>query len=135
MICCDPDELQYGKQVNDSTWEFVQVTHPKLLDLYSGVPELFCEAYEASSALNSSCVKDAVHSRGGVVWSVIDLKEYSDEEVENYISCYGYTLKDSDCNRRTPIKRLYGNWQQICCECIFEQDNQATILENLNGLI
>lgn len=134
MICCDPDELQFCKQINESIWEFVQITHSKLYDLYNGSPEQFCEAYDGDSVLNGIYVRNAVHGIGGVVCSIIDLNDYKDEEIENYICGYGYTLKDAGSGR-TPIKKLYGNWQQISCECIFEQDNQATILANLNGII
>lgn len=73
MICCDPDDLQFGKQINESTWEFVQVTHPKLYDLYNGSPEQFCKAYDGDSVLNGLHVRDAVHGKGGVVCSIISV--------------------------------------------------------------
>lgn len=133
MICCDPDELQFGKQINESTWEFVQVTHPKLYNLYNGSPEKFCEAYDGATSLNGIHVRNAIHGRGGAVCGIIDLNDYNDEEIEDYICGYGFTLKDAS-NGRTPIKTIDGNWQRICCECIFEQDNQSTILANLNGI-
>ena len=133
MICCDPDELQFGKQINESTWEFVQVTHPKLYNLYNGSPEKFCEAYDGATSLNGIHVRNAIHGRGGAVCGIIDLNDYNDEEIEDYICGYVFTLKDAS-NGRTPIKTIDGNWQQICCECIFEQDNQSTILANLNGI-
>lgn len=134
MICCDPDELQFCKQINESTWVFVQVTHPKLYGLYSGEPIQFGDAYGKGVTYNGINVTDAVHNKGGVICGIIDLNDYKDEEIEDYICGYGYTLKDAS-NGRTPIKKLYGNWQQISCECIFEQDNQSAILANMNGLI
>lgn len=135
MICCDPDELQFCKQINESIWEFVQITHSKLYDLYNGSPEQFCEAYDGDSVLNGIHVRNAVHYKRGVVCCIVDLNDYEDEEIEDYICGYGYTLNDNASNGRTSIKKLYSNWQQICCECIFEQDNQTIILANLNGLI
>lgn len=135
MICCDPDELQFCKQINESTWEFVQVTHSKLYGLYSGEPTQLSEAYKNDVTYKGINVTDAIHCKGGITCGIIDLNDYEDEEIEDYICGYGYTLNDNASNGRTSIKKLYSNWQQICCECIFEQDNQTIILANLNGLI
>ena len=109
------------------------MTHPKLYNLYNGSPEKFCEAYDGATSLNGIHVRNAIHGRGGAVCGIIDLNDYNDEEIEDYVCGYGFTLKDAS-NGRTPIKTIDGNWQQICCECIFEQDNQSTILANLNGI-
>ena len=61
---------------------------------------------------------------GETYQSVIDLKDYTDEEIEDVITTYGYTLKETKIRNCKNIHKLYSadaNW--IMAECIFEQEN------------
>ena len=79
-------------------------------DAYKG----FVEAY-----YNDEDVRRIIDSHTGVYAGEIDLADYTDEEIEDHINAYGYTLNGDSSNF---IQNTYGDsWKQICCECIYEQ--------------
>jgi hypothetical protein len=56
--------------------------------------------------------------------TIIDLSDYTKEEIESIINSYGYTLGKVTINGLSSIHGLYGvdtNW--IIAECIFETEN------------
>ena len=64
------------------------------------------------------CVDDGPFN--AVVSATIDLHDYKEREIERCINTYGYTILGD--NRFVDIKKEYRyNWQQLCCECLFEE--------------
>lgn len=114
MICTDPATLQFGREVSDGCWFYLQVRDDDVLCKYEDNPNGFVEAY-----YHYEDVRRIIDSPTGVYAGEIDLADYTDEEIEDHINAYGYTLNESSTNC---IRNTYGNsWKQICCECIFEQ--------------
>lgn len=114
MICTDPATLKFGKEVSDGCWYYLQVRADSVLCKYEDNPKGFVEAY-----YNDDDVRRIIDSHTGVYAGEIDLADYTDEEIEDHINAYGYTLNGDSSNF---IQNTYGDsWKQICCECIFEQ--------------
>ncbi len=84
-VCTDSDTQQYGRQINETTFQFKEKGKDK---------------------------------------SIVDIKKYSNEQIENIINSYGYTLEPNHrTNNNQNIHVLYGeeaNW--IIAECIFESE-------------
>ena len=86
-ICTDPDNEQYGKQISERVFEFKELA-----------------------------TNEDEYDFGEYIELKINLDDYTQEEVEEYISAY-YT----DLNE---IFNIYGeeaDW--IIAECIFEQES------------
>lgn len=55
-----------------------------------------------------------------VVSASVDLNHYKEIEIEQCINAFGYTIIDD--KRFIDIKKEKGYaWQQLCCECLFEE--------------
>lgn len=94
-VCGDPDSAQYLRKLeNEPTcWECIEMRGP--------YPEF-----------NTS--KGPVLGKYGVVHTVVDLNDYSEEEVLDYIRGYGYESREN-------VAEQYGDSaEQIIIECIFE---------------
>lgn len=114
MICTDPATLQFCREVSDGCWYYLQVRDDSVLCKYEDNPEEFVEAY-----YNDEGIRGIIDSHTGVYAGDVDLSDCTEEEIENHISAYGYTLNEDSSNF---IQNAYGDsWKQICCECIFEQ--------------
>lgn len=87
MICTDPATLQFGKEVNDSCWYYLQVRDDSVLCKYEDNPNGFVDAY-----YNDEDIRRIIDSHTGVYDGEIDLADYTDEEIEDHINAYGYTL-------------------------------------------
>lgn len=94
-VCGDPDSAQYLRKLENkpTCWECVEMRGP--------YPEF-----------NTS--KGPVPGKYGVVHTVVDLNDYSEEEVLDYIRGYGY-------DSREYVVEQYGDQaEQVIVECIFE---------------
>lgn len=90
--CGDPDSFQYLRvsKENPNLWEAVEMRGP-----YPGP-------------------NDLDPGKFGVVHTVIDLDDYSDDEIIDYIKGYGYDTVEY-------IEEQYGEMAtQVIVECIFE---------------
>ena len=86
-VCTDLDNEQYGRQLSETRFEFKEKNRG-LLD------------YEEDEFINM----------------VIDIDDYSTEEIDNHISAYYRDIHE--------LEAIYGkesNW--IIAECIFEQES------------
>lgn len=60
---------------------------------------------------------------GGMEQRKIDIRLYTDQQIEDVINPYGYTLGEPVSGKYENIKSLYGacsNW--IIAECLFESE-------------
>ena len=85
MSYCKSDDLQWVSKKYDNIYDLIEVR------LVSRDPDRYI-----------------------YVTGTIDLRDYSDEEICDYISSYGYDSIDV-CKEQYPIE-----WQQVIAECIFE---------------
>jgi len=114
MTCTDPDTLQFAQEQSEECWYYVQVRDDDVLERFCGHASEFIEAYEQNAEF-----AQLIDCHTGMYAGDVDLADYTDEEIEDHIKPYGYTLKEGD---KDSVKKMYGNsWKQICCECIFEQ--------------
>lgn len=96
--CTDNDCMQYCKKVDDYQFKFIQAVW---LDTWGDDPR-------AENA-KDECDNYAVCT------GYIDINDFYDEELENYVSNFSYTL-DS-------IREIYGeDANEVIAECIFEED-------------
>ena len=93
-ICTDPDCLQFGKKENEHCWHYIQVIDDAILGSFEGDSIAFVTAYEKQSVMNGIDVRKAINS-DSIVSASIDLKDYSEYEIESYIHRFGYTLRKS----------------------------------------
>lgn len=104
----DPDTLQFGIVLQDDVWKYRQfrfniekidrIDFEDFLDAIWDVPECWYE-------------------------DVIDITDYTDDEIEDHIGTYGYTGNQHIKSRNAYIKDVYPDeWKQIIAECIFEQE-------------
>lgn len=55
-----------------------------------------------------------------VVSASVDLNDYKEKQIERCINSFGYTIIGD--SRFIDIKKEERyNWQQLCCECLFEE--------------
>lgn len=117
-ICSDPDSSQHLRKINESCWECYEMRGP--------FPEFDRE-------------KGPVPAQYGVVHLIIDLDCYDEDDIQDYISGYGYRDRDE-------LAAQYGDAaEQIIVECVFEctddgfvftgseQDCDRYIKENTNN--
>jgi hypothetical protein len=98
--CTDVDNQQYGRKINDNTFEFKEwdKEYNHLFDTTEEKIDLFDNS--------TYWIQDT-----------IDISDYSDEDINDFIDPYYNSIED--------IIEIYGkedaNW--IIAECIFEQEN------------
>ena len=74
MICTDPATLQFGKEVSDGCWYYLQVRADSVLCKYEDNPKGFVEAY-----YNDEDVRRIIDSHTGVLpvrltWLITPMK-------------------------------------------------------------
>lgn len=86
--CGDPDSAQFLSKLEDSPtcWDCIEMRGPH----------------------------PGINNKFGVIHTVIDLTDYTEEEIESYIKGYGY-------ESRADVEAQYGVMaEQVIIECIFE---------------
>ena len=98
--CTDVDQMQFCRKINDHVFEYVQ-----LKDVDGG--SAYFKNKNALDYLNGITTADEWYQ------DIIDITDYSDDEIKEYLSAYGGILD----NVNDDVQR-----NQIIAECIFEQD-------------
>lgn len=99
--CTDVDQMQFCRKINDHVFEYIQL---KDVD---GDYSVYFKNKNALDYLNGITTADEWYQ------DIIDITDYSDDEIKEYLSAYGGILD----NVNDDIQR-----NQIIAECIFEQD-------------
>ena len=98
--CTDIDQMQFCRKINDHVFEYIQ-----LKDADGG--SVYFKNKNALDYLNGITTADEWYQ------DIIDIADYSDDEIKEYLSAYGGILD----NINDGVQR-----NQIIAECIFEQD-------------
>ena len=98
--CTDVDQMQFCRKINDHVFEYIQL---KDVDGNSA----YFKNKNALDYLNGITTADEWYQ------DIIDITDYSDDEIKEYLSAYGGILD----NVNDDVQR-----NQIIAECIFEQD-------------
>lgn len=116
-VMTDPDTYQFARKVNNTTWEYYQLSNDKIIKLLNYV------IYNNQS-IDPTPLKDRVlnyinnydsFKTTSDDWycGEIDLYEYDEDEIRDYLSAYGESyLQGADENTKV----------QLTCEAIFETD-------------
>ena len=104
-VCTDPDEGQFCRKVNDTTFEYIQL---KTDDL---------RAFVGSFGLNNKHLLEVLNDKTNITdWyqDEIDINDYDADKLGEYAAAYGGDeyLGNSEGAERN----------QLLAECIFEQD-------------
>ena len=102
-VCTDPDEIQFCRKVNNHTFEYIQLKKESLLLIKDNL------------RIGKQVLKflDGVTDADDWYEEIIDVDNYTDEEIKEYIAPYGGILDGV-------TDQTYIN--QLIAECIFEQD-------------
>ena len=98
--CTDVDQMQFCRKINDHVFEYIQL---KDVDGNSA----YFKNKNALDYLKGITTADEWYQ------DIIDITDYSDDEIKEYLSAYGGILD----NVNDDVQR-----NQIIAECIFEQD-------------
>lgn len=98
--CTDVDQMQFCRKINYHVFEYIQL---KDADGNSA----YFKNKNALDYLNGITTADEWYQ------DIIDITDYSDDEIKEYLSAYGGILD----NVNDDVQR-----NQIIAECIFEQD-------------
>lgn len=99
--CTDIDQMQFCRKINDHVFEYIQLKDA------DGDYSLYFKNKNALDYLNGITTADEWYQ------DIIDITDYSDDEIKEYLSAYGGILD----NVNDDVQR-----NQIIAECIFEQD-------------
>jgi len=103
-ICTDPDENQFCRKVNDTTFEYIQLKNDGL------------RKFVNSFHLNNKHLLSVLNDKTKITdWyqDEIDVTDYDSDEIGEYLSPYGGILD----NVTDEVDR-----NQLIAECIFETD-------------
>lgn len=118
-ICTDPDCLQFCKKEGQRIWWYFQVIDDEILSHYDGDEECFIRAYNNNDYINGRSIRQSIDGIS-IVSATIDLDDYTDDDIEQCLHHFGYSMT-GDC-RFEDIRENYGdNWEQLCCEYLFEE--------------
>ncbi len=98
--CTDIDQMQFCRKINDHLFEYIQLKDT------DGDSDYF-KNKNALDYLNGITTPNEWYQ------DIIDITDYSDDEIKEYLSAYGGILD----NVNDDVQR-----NQIIAECIFEQD-------------
>ncbi|MEE3385167.1 MAG: hypothetical protein VZR36_08810 [Prevotella sp.] len=98
--CTDVDQMQFCRKINDHLFEYIQLKDT------DGDSDYF-KNKNALDYLNGITTPNEWYQ------DIIDITDYSDDEIKEYLSAYGGILD----NVNDEVDR-----NQIIAECIFEQD-------------
>jgi hypothetical protein len=98
--CTDIDQMQFCRKINDHVFEYIQLKDAD--DDFA-----YYKNKNALDYLNGITTADEWYQ------DIIDITDYSDDEIKEYLSAYGGILD----NVNDDVQR-----NQIIAECIFEQD-------------
>lgn len=98
--CTDIDQMQFCRKINDHVFEYIQLKD-------ADGDFAYYKNKNALDYLNGITTADEWYQ------DIIDITDYSDDEIKEYLSAYGGILD----NVNDDVQR-----NQIIAECIFEQD-------------
>jgi len=98
--CTDIDQMQFCRKINDHVFEYIQLKDAD--DDFA-----YFKNKNVLDYLNGITTADEWYQ------DIIDITDYSDDEIKEYLSAYGGILD----NVNDDVQR-----NQIIAECIFEQD-------------
>lgn len=98
--CTDIDQMQFCRKINDHVFEYIQLKDADGDFAY----------YKNKNALD---YLNGITTAAEWYQDIIDITDYSDDEIKEYLSAYGGILD----NVNDDVQR-----NQIIAECIFEQD-------------
>ena len=116
-VMTDPDTYQFARKVNNTTWDYYQLSNEKIIKLLNYV------IYKNQS-IDPTPIKDRVlnyinnydsfkTTSDDWYFGEIDLDEYDEDEICDYLSAYGDSyLQGADESTKV----------QLTCEAIFETD-------------
>ena len=96
-ICTDPDEVQFCRPISETEFEYIQIKNPQIKSV-------------VKCGRNALAVLDGETQITDWYQDEIDVRYYSDKEIEDYVSPYGDILERSEGANRN----------QLIAECIFE---------------
>lgn len=105
FTCTDLDNFQFGKELSDSKFRFVEIDRSTLFDLFDS---------EKLHEIDST----ELIEYGDWFDEVIDLDIYTESDINTIIKGYYDSVEG--------MKEIYGepNYKFIIAECIFEQETQ-----------
>ena len=105
FTCTDPDNFQFGKELSDNKFRFVEIDRITLFDLFDS---------EKIHEIDST----ELIEYGDWFDEVIDLDNYTELDINTIIKGYYDSVE--------VMKEIYGepNYKFIIAECIFEQETQ-----------
>ena len=105
FTCTDLDNFQFGKELSDNKFRFVEVNRGTLFDLFG------------SNRLHDIELSDLI-GYGDWFDEVIDLDNYTESDIDLIIKGYYDSVE--------VMKEIYGepNYKFIVAECIFEHETQ-----------
>ena len=116
-VMTDPDTYQFARKVNNTTWEYYQLANEEIIKLLE-------EVIYKNQSIDPTPLKDRVlnyinnydsfkTTSDDWYFGEIDLYEYDEDEICDYLSAYGESyLQSADENTKV----------QLTCEAIFETD-------------
>ena len=105
FTCTDLDNFQFGKELSDSKFRFVEIDRSTLFDLFDS---------EKLHEIDST----ELIEYGDWFDDAIDLDNYTESDINTIIKGYYDSVEG--------MKEIYGepNYKFIIAECIFEQETQ-----------
>ncbi len=105
FTCTDPDNFQFGKELSDNKFRFVEIDRSTLFDLFD------------SERLHDIDSTELIEY-GDWFDEVIDLEGYTELDIDRIISGYYDSVE--------AMKEIYGEplYKFIIAECIFEYETQ-----------
>lgn len=117
--CTDSDCLQFCKKGGQRVWWYFQIIDDELLERYEGDEERFISAYNNNEHIDSRSIRQAVNGISAVA-ATIDLDDFKDDDIERCLHHFGYSMQ-GDCRFLDIKKDCRDNWEQLCCEFLFEE--------------
>lgn len=117
--CTDPDSLQFCKKEGSRVWWYFQVIDDTLLGRYKGDAKRFISDYNRDEHINGISIRKTVDGTSSVA-ATISLDEYSNDEIEQCLHQFGYSMQ-GDCRFVNIKENSDDNYEQLCCEFLFEE--------------
>ena len=116
--CTNPDCLQFCKKEGQRVWWYFQIIDKELLARYNGDEKRFISEYNSDKRINGRSIRQMVDGISSVA-ATIDLDEYNNNDIEKCLHQFGYSIQ-GDCRFVDIKKECEDNYNQLCCEFLFE---------------